>query len=203
MIVIYCPKCGAQNDDNAKKCIRCSSPLLEETVESTANENNSIPPMQKKPYEPYQQTIEKSEPVQPPNSNSSGNPFPPYQQPYTGQPYQPPYQQPYGMPYAPFGGNVQLQPYSNTLAIVSLVLSIITCNIVPGLILSIFAMTQGSKYTTASSIGNYYDANSAAKLSKILSWVSIGFSIATIVVGILTFALVLSNPDLAYYSQYY
>lgn len=203
MIVIYCPKCGAQNDDNAKKCIRCSSSLLEKTVESTANENNSIPPMQEKPYEPYQQTIENSEPVQPPNSNSSSNPFPPYQQPYTGQPYQPPYQQPYGMPYTPFGGNVQLQPYSNTLAIVSLVLSIITCNIVPGLILSIFAMTQGSKYTTASSIGNYYDANSAAKLSKILSWVSIGFSIATIVVGILTFALVLSNPDLAYYSQYY
>ena len=179
MIVIYCPKCGAQNDDNAKRCIRCSSPLLEETAEPTTDENNNVSPIQEKPYEPYQQ-------------------------PYTGQPYQPPYQQPYGMPYAPFGGNVQLQPYSNTLAIVSLVLSIITCNIVPGLILSILAMTQGSKYTTASSIGNYYDANSAAKLSKILSWVSIGFSIATIVVGILTFAMFISNPELiTYYNQYY
>ena len=205
MIVIYCPKCGIPNDDNAERCSRCGSLLREETAETTANENNSIPPMQEKPYEQYQgsQNQEATQAPPPPY-----DPYPPYQQPYVAeQPPQPPYQQPYqppygGMPFSPFG-NVQLQPYSNTLAVVSLVLSIICCNIVPGLVLSVIAMTQGSKYNTASSIGNYYDANNATKLSKILSWVSIGISAITIIIYIFAFVMAFNSYDSGYYNYYY
>lgn len=202
MIVIYCPKCGIPNDDNAERCSRCGNLLHEETAETAVNENNSIPSMQEKPYEQYQST-QNQEPTQTPPQ--SCDPYPTYQQPYAGgqPPYQQPYQPPYGgMPFPPFG-NVQLQPYSNTLAIVSLILSIICCNIVPGLILSIIAMTQGSKYNTASSIGNYYDANNAAKLSKILAWVSIGISIVTVVISIFAVVVALGSYDSGYYNYYY
>lgn len=193
MIVIYCSNCGAPIDDNTKICSRCGSPIQKEPA---STEHNSVAPILEKPYEPFGQSAGSySEPEQMPNQ--SYNPYGAYQQPpYVNQPN---YQQPYGMPYAPFGSNVPLQPYSNTLAIVSLVLSILCCNIVPGVVLSVFAITQGRKYTTAVSMGNNVDANSAAKLAKTMAWISLGLSIATIVMAVLMVALSLSTFENIYY----
>lgn len=209
---MFCPKCGVLNDDHAKNCVSCQAPLSDgtPTVDGSPSQEaqqSNVPPFPEKPYEPFQAQPQNPEkqPQNPPYS-----PYPPYQPPYTTPPtgeqqpvsYGVPNQPPYGGP--PFSGtNVPLANYNRALPIIALVCSILTCNWVIGLILSIIALTRSSKYDAAVAIHNHYEANSAATLSKTLSWIAIGLSILSIVFIILGIVLFAVTGDFSTMYHYY
>lgn len=175
---MYCPKCGAKNDDGATRCASCLELL-------PAMEGQSAPPPQDVP--PYQQAQQ----TPPPGGTPPYQQTPPPQQPYAPPPYNPnaQYQEP---GYGQYGQPQPLPTKPSTFLagnIILTVLSLCGCvSLIPGIIGIVFSAMVGSRYTS----GDYDGARNASKVAKIMFFVTLGLLIVTTIVMIAYLALGLS-----------
>lgn len=171
---MYCKNCNTYNDDNSRFCSNCGAELDAPTAQAT-------------PSEPEQYT-------QPENQG--------YENQYSQQPYSQPqqqYSQPqqhsqpqYGSaPYSQPGYNAPASvPFSNTKAIVAIVLNIVVFNVI-GLIFAILSLTNYNSYESAFRAGNLTLAEQfkakSQKYSKIAIILCIVLAVIGVIAGIIAF----------------
>ena len=165
-----CPKCGAQNEDDAVFCAVCGVNISEAKAEKPEGQQPKQPNMQN----PYEQ-----QPKQPfSQSTNTYNQQP--QQPYPNQYGQQPQQ------------SVMPEKFNKAATIVALVFSFVLGGNIISIILSIIAITKSSKYDTAVQMGNYGEANDLARSAKKLTIISFVFEAIFLVLYIILWATVFS-----------
>ena len=85
------------------------------------------------------------------------------------------------------GGPVQPVKDNKVLAIVSLVLSIVCCNII-SIVFAILAIVKSNDVSKFLAMGQQQMAQSASKNAKIFSWVAIGLILLGIVINFIVIA---------------
>lgn len=169
---MYCPQCGAQNEDSARFCTTCGLDMEDykskwQQPSGTAAGQSSQPPADSRSAPPYSQ--------QSYGSQSYG------QQSYGPPPYQQHYQQPYEggqfrQSYPPYG-MVPHVPSHMVWAILTLIL----CFWPTGIVAVVYASQVGNKLA----VGDYAGAMHSSRLAKLWSWISFGIAIFWIVVAII------------------
>lgn len=157
---MYCKNCNTYNDDNSRFCSNCGAEF-------------DAPAAQTAPPAPEQY-------AQPENQG--------YENPYSGQQYSQPQQQ-YSQPqygsaqYSQPGYNAPASvPFSNTKAIIAIVLNIVIFNVI-GLIFAILSLTNYNSYESAFRAGNIPLAEQLKAKSQKYSKIAIILCIVLAVIG--------------------
>lgn len=177
-----CPKCGAQNEDDAVFCAVCGVNISEAKAEKPEGQQPKQPNMQnpyeQQPKQPFSQSTNTyNQQPQQPNPNQYGQqPQQPYPNQYGQQPQQ----------------SVMPEKFNKAATIVALVFSFVLGGNIISIILSIIAITKSSKYDTAVQMGNYGEANDLARSAKKLTIISFVFEAIFLVLYIILWATVFS-----------
>ncbi|MEN6371571.1 MAG: CD225/dispanin family protein [Armatimonadota bacterium] len=168
---MFCRRCGTQNEDNAKRCVRCGDPLIPAPEQQPGQPFGQQPgPLTQPPGQPLTQ-----QPGQPSGQYNQQPGQYPNQQP--GQyPGQYPGQRPYQRPAAP-PPNVP-----NHLA-ESIVVTLFCC-LITGIVAIIYSTQVNSKLQQ----GDYAGAVDSSNKAKTWSWVSFGLGLVGIVIRIILMA---------------
>ncbi len=155
---MYCSRCNAYNDDNARFCNNCG-------MELTAPQNE---------YRQEQPNYQEAAGNVPPQENFNNN----FNQNANGNqtPNSAPFNSPYGQPMyhsAPVR-------YSNTMPIIAIVASIINFNIL-GIVFAFISLAKYNKQEEAARMGNFLAASEFGKSSRTYSIVSLVISIVSII----------------------
>lgn len=158
---MYCKNCNTYNDDNSRFCSNCGAEL-------------DAPAAQTAPPAPEQY-------AQPENQG--------YENPYSQQQYS--HSQYGSAQYSQPGYNAPASvPFSNTKAIVAIVLNIVIFNVI-GLIFAILSLTNYNSYESAFRAGNIPLAEQlkakSQKYSKIAIILCIVFAVIGAIAGIIAF----------------
>jgi hypothetical protein len=159
---MYCPQCGANNEDSARFCTTCGLDLDK--------------------YRQQWQEPGTGSPGQPAGQQAPAYPPPPrqqapgYQQQYQ-RPYQPPYQAPQYYPATPPYGSIPRVPSHMGWAIAVLIL----CFWPTGIVAVVYASQVGNKL----SLGDFAGAQQSSHKAKVWCWVTFGIAIAAIVIAII------------------
>ncbi len=157
---MFCPQCGATNDDNAQACSGCGLDLSNLKQQWSGPAGSSVDqarPATGGPAQPAPQA-------------------PAYQQPaYQQQPYQPAYQAP---PYQTGSRGVipQIPSYMGWAIAV-----LILCFWPTGIAAVVFASRVGNSLA----VGDIAGAQEASRKAKMWCWITFGISIAWIVIAII------------------
>jgi hypothetical protein len=161
---MYCPQCGATNEDSARYCTTCGLDFEEYKKQwqqpGPADAGQQPQVVQSENQQPHGQQPYGQQPYGPP--------------PYPQQQYQPPYQQPQ---YQPPYGNMPRVPSYMAWAIVTLIL----CFWPTGIVAVVYASQVGNKLA----FGDYAGAVHSSKRAKLWSWISFGIAIGWIVILII------------------
>ncbi|MCM1544807.1 MAG: zinc-ribbon domain-containing protein [Ruminococcus sp.] len=149
---MYCNRCNAYNDDNARFCNNCGAELAPPTSQPEQPFDGQVPPNQEQPFNGNV----------PPQGNFNGtfNNNSPYGQPmYRSQP----------------------SKYTNTMPIIAIVASILNFNIL-GIIFAILSLVNYNNHETAMRMGDFAKSEMYGRKSKTYSIASIVISIVLIAV---------------------
>jgi hypothetical protein len=187
---MYCPQCGATNEDSAAFCASCGTDLRKykeqwtepqegdaaQTAAASDAAQTAGPPTTPPPYQPqYQQAPQTPPPYQQAPGYQQGAYYPPagYQQP----PYPP---QPGYRPSYP-GGVVPNIPSYLGWAIATLIL----CFWPTGIVAIVYATKVGNLLA----VGDVYGAQEASHKAKTWCWITFGIALAAWVIAIIIIVL--------------
>ena len=164
---MYCNRCNAYNDDNARFCNNCGAELVSPQPPEQNFETN-IPP-QGSPFEnnvpPFDSNVPPQEPPFNGNVPPQGNPMGGFDN------------SPYGQPMYPRQRGI----YSNVLPIISIVLNAVNFSVI-GIIFAVLSLLNYNKHEDAMRRGDFMMADMLGRKSR-------NYSIAAIVINIVSLFL--------------
>ncbi|HOO56678.1 MAG TPA: CD225/dispanin family protein [bacterium] len=173
---MFCPRCGARNEDDARFCINCGATIEQFAPVPKPEAETGQPAAQEPIVVPPQQTAQQIPPPPPQYQPQQGG----FQQ--TGYQQQPVYQQP---PVSPAAGINDYLTHSIIVTIASLSCCCFGC---PSIIVGIIAIYFASKSRNAKIQGNFVAAQEAANTARILCMIGVGLLVIAAIVMFINYA---------------